>query len=144
VAVALEDRSGRKNGARVVLLDARPERRSLIRRILLDTGLPLADIAEVDDGAAALRVLAGRGADLVVLDIQLPVREGLAAIAALRDRSPQLRIVVCSFHADAATKELAFAAGADAYLDKPVGNVELRGAIVQSRSEQRLVCVTSR
>jgi CheY-like chemotaxis protein len=144
VDVTLDDSSGREDGIRVVLLDARSERRSLIRRILLGTGVPLADIAEVDDGATALGVVTGRGADLVVLEIQLPVREGLATIAALRHRSPQLRIVVCSFHVDTATKELAFAAGADAYLDKPVGSVELRDAIVGSRSEQRLGCAAPR
>jgi CheY-like chemotaxis protein len=142
--MALQQVNGRDDALRAVLLDARSERRSLVRQILLGTGLPLADIAEVDDGPAALGVIAGRGADLVVLEIQLPVREGLATIAALRDRSPQLRIVVCSFHVEAATKELAFAAGADAYLDKPVRSMELRDAIVGSRSERPLVSADSR
>ena len=142
--MARQDVDGRDDALRVVLLDGRPERRSLLRQILLGTGLLLADIAEVDDGPAALGVIAEWGADLVVLDIQLPVRQGLATIAVLRDHSPQLRIVVCSFHVDAATKEMAFAAGADAYLGKPVRTGELRDAISRDRSEQQVVCAASR
>ena len=58
---------------------------------------------------------------IVILDIQMPVEEGLNTITALRGRSPLLRIVVCSFHHEAATKARVLAQGADAYLAKPVG-----------------------
>ena len=50
------------------------------------------------------------------------LNQGLEVIAALRRRSSALRIVVCSFHGDPATKELALGGGADVYLDKPVNS----------------------
>jgi CheY-like chemotaxis protein len=50
---------------------------------------------------------------------------------------------VCSFHVDAVTKELAFAAGADAYLGKPVRSEELRDAITRNRTEQQMVPAVS-
>jgi DNA-binding NarL/FixJ family response regulator len=59
-------------------------------------------------------------ADLAVVELPLPVAEGVATIAELRQRFPDLAIVVISFNTDAAVKEEATAAGADAYLVKPV------------------------
>ena len=121
---------------RVVVVDDRPERRKLIREILTGAGLAPAEIVEVADGPAALAVINAAGADAVVLEIQLPVSRGLAAVAALRGRSPRLRIVVCSFHVDAATKQLAFEAGTDTYLHKPVRAEDMRAAIGAAAGKQ--------
>ena len=54
--------------------------------------------------------------------------QGLEAIAALRRRSAALRIIVCSFRGDPATKALAQDVGADAYLNKPVSLASLKTA----------------
>jgi CheY-like chemotaxis protein len=116
------------------VIDDRPERRALVRQVLIGSGLAPADIVEVADGPAALSVIDAAATGAVVLEIQLPVREGLAAVAALRGRSKRLRIVVCSFHADAATRQLAFEAGADAYLGKPVRAEDMRAALSDDRS----------
>ena len=65
----------------------------------------------------------------------MPVPEGLATIGALRERFPDLRIVVCSFHDDAATCESARMRGADGYLTKPIQIDDLLGLIfVPARS----------
>ncbi len=60
-----------------------------------------------------------KDADVALVEIQMPVTEGLTTIAALREHFPVLRIVVCSFHNDAATRDEARARGADGYLAKP-------------------------
>ena len=107
---------------RVLLVDARPERRELIRHLVQGTGLAVADIGEAGSGEEAVALLDGGQPDVAVVEIQMPVSKGLEAIAALRRRSSALRIVVCSFHRDPATKELARDEGADLYLDKPVSS----------------------
>jgi len=122
-------------GLRVLLVDIRPERRQLVRHLIESTGLAAPGIAEADDKARALELLDHYDADVVVLDIQMPVEEGLNTIAALRGRSPRLRIVVCSFHHEAATKARALAQGADAYLAKPVGAADLK-RVLQRLSEE--------
>jgi DNA-binding response OmpR family regulator len=80
----------------------------------------------VSSEAEAIAAVERTGADVVVLEIQLPVDVGLATIAALRRAYPSLTLVVCSFLSDRSTQQLATDAGADAYLVKPVGGRELR------------------
>lgn len=113
-------------GLRVVLVDDRAERRELIRHLVASTGLVEGEIAEAANATDAVALLHGSDRDLVVVEIQLPVSEGLETIAALRRRSSGLRIVVCSFHRDPATRALAFDRGADTYLVKPVSSLSLK------------------
>jgi DNA-binding NarL/FixJ family response regulator len=84
---------------------------------------------EADDAAAALLLVDQHNADAVVLDIQMPIQQGLETIAALRGRFARLAIVVCSFHLDGATQERALAEGADVYLAKPISPRALNSAI---------------
>ncbi|MDQ1397288.1 MAG: hypothetical protein QOG64_2547 [Acidimicrobiaceae bacterium] len=110
----------------VVLIDPRSERRTVIRRIIEHCGVVDAAIVDADDGAAALALLEEHPADLVVIEIQMPLSDGLDAIAGLRRRWPDLAIVVCSFHRDGESKLRALAAGADAYLEKPISPDDFR------------------
>jgi CheY-like chemotaxis protein len=121
----------------VVLIDDRPDRRRVMRQVLL--GRDSTEVTEVDDWAAAVAHIDAHHTDVVVLEIQLPVEAGLAAIAALRSHSATLPIVVCSFHVDPATKQRALDAGANAYLPKPLRSQDLREAIdVDSTKRSRV------
>ena len=116
---------------RVLLVDARPERRELIRHLVQGTGLAGPEVEEAGSGAEAIAALDRAEPDVVIVEIQMPVNVGLETIAALRRRSQDLRIVVCSFHAAPATKELALRGGADLYLDKPVSSDSFKGVFRQ-------------
>jgi CheY-like chemotaxis protein len=124
--VTTAEAGDRPGALRVVLVDNRPERRALVRQLVAGTGLAAPDIAEAADANQAIGLLDRGDHDVAVVEIQIPVSEGLETIAALRNRASELRIVVCSFHRDPATKALALAHGADAYLDKPVGSLSLK------------------
>lgn len=110
---------------RVVAVDPRSERRQMIRRLLEDF-VPPAEIAEADSTAAAMELVDRFHPELVVLEIQMPLEQGLDTITALRLVSPQPRIVVCSFHRNAATIQGALDRGADAYLTKPVNSADFK------------------
>jgi DNA-binding NarL/FixJ family response regulator len=113
----------------VVLVDVRPERRALMRKVL---DLAVGDgtvVAEVSDASGARRAVSDYGADVAVVEIQLPVQDGLEMIATLRAEHPALKIVVCTFQPDATTRRRAVEAGADDYLVKPVSARQLRAAI---------------
>jgi CheY-like chemotaxis protein len=114
------------NLLRVVLIDSRPDRRLLVRHLVESTGLVATDIGEASDAAEAVELLRSQDRDVAVVEIQMPISQGLETIAALRNRSPGLRIVVCSFERDPAVKEGALAHGADAYLDKPVSAFSMK------------------
>lgn len=110
---------------RAVLVDARSERRALMRRVVdaaLGAGTVVAEVVSARD---ALIAIDHHHADAVVLELQ-PLAEGIAAIAELRAAHPSIVIVVCTFHADRATRSRALSAGADDYLVKPVSVGDLR------------------
>jgi len=114
---------------RVVLIDPRPERRAITSLVVERcAGLTVVGLAAgLGDADSQIRA---EHADVAVLEIQLPVAEGLTTIATLRERFPDLRIVVCSFHKDSATREAARAQGADGYLTKPLQVADLLALVV--------------
>jgi DNA-binding NarL/FixJ family response regulator len=125
-AIPAESQGG-LDDVRVVAVDSRSERRLVMRR-LLEHSFKSDDIAEADSRQSAVELVERCQPDLVVIEIQMPVAEGLQTISALSGLTPRPRIVVCSFSCDAATMVAALDRGADAYLTKPAGLVELRTA----------------
>jgi DNA-binding NarL/FixJ family response regulator len=115
--------------SRVVLVDVRPERRALMRGVVEMAIGPGTVRAEVASGSEALAAVERHHADAVIVEIQLPVAEGLAVIAALRSAHPAVAILVCTFHHDRTTEREATEAGADAYLVKPVNARDVRAAL---------------
>lgn len=106
-------------GIRVVLVDARPDRRAVLRSVLAHSDVPATVEGEAGGRTEALAAVAQCRADLVVIDFQEPVQDGLDTVAALRARFPTLVIVVGSFIGGAVVAGKAIAEGADAYLLKP-------------------------
>lgn len=122
---------------RIVLVDSRDDRRELMRRVVEGEDATAILVGEANSKAAALTVVDEQRGDAVILDVHMPVSEGLATIAALRERYPQLGIVVCSFDLDPPTMERALAQGADRCLTKPVSRVDLRTTLRALRLHER-------
>jgi CheY-like chemotaxis protein len=136
VSIVTTVEAGTANPAfRVLLVDNRPERRELMRHLVAGTGLAAPEVAEAGTADDASARLDRDETDVAIVEIQMPVTVGLEAIATLRSHSPGLRIVVCSFHGDPATKAQAAAHGADAYLDKPVSSLSLQAILRGFASE---------
>ena len=115
--------------ARVVLVDSRHERQAIMR-VMVEAALgDGAVVAEAASAAEASQAIERYDADVAVVEIQLPLAEGLAAVASLREGHPALVIVVCTFHRSPAFEQAALDAGADAYLPKPVSPVDLRATV---------------
>jgi DNA-binding response OmpR family regulator len=113
---------------RLVVIDGRQDRRQLMTYVLEQTG-DVSVLGYADGPVSAVEAVGRLRANAVVLEIQLPVAQGLDTISALRDDFPDLAIIVCSFHANAATKRAALDRGADDYLVKPLNLRELRAVI---------------
>jgi DNA-binding NarL/FixJ family response regulator len=120
VTSTVED-APRSAATRVVLVDARPERRAVMRQMFEHSDVAATVVGEANSQTDAVVAVQHDGADLVVLDLQEPVQDGLDTVAALHARFPALVILVCSFNSDVAIKRRALDEGADAYLVKPVG-----------------------
>lgn len=114
---------------RVVLVDSRDNRRQLMRLVVSGNDDKAILVGEADSRTAAVTVVERENADVVLLDVQMPVSEGLATIVALRERYPRLGIVACSFDLDSTTVQQALEAGADACLAKPVNRTDIHRAL---------------
>ena len=102
---------------RVVLVDDTADIRLLLR-IGLEAGGRVRIVGEAGDGAAGAEVVARTRPDVVLVDLAMPVVDGLQAIPALRRAWPPARLVVLSGFEAARILPRARAAGADAYLQK--------------------------
>lgn len=81
------------------------------------------------DGAEASAFLAAEGADLVVLDINLPGRSGLEVLSALRGAGDATPVLLLTARAETRDRVAGLDAGADDYLVKPFEMEEFEARI---------------
>jgi PAS domain S-box-containing protein len=107
----------RAGSLRVVLADDAEDIRLLLR-LTLSTTEGFDVVAEAGDGQEAVRLTREHRPDVILLDLSMPVMDGLQAIPELRRVSPETRIVVLSGFDAARMEPVALELGADAYLEK--------------------------
>ena len=101
---------------RVLIVDDNPDIRYLTRVTIESDSLEV--VGEATNGAEALSIVEELQPDAVVLDLRMPVMDGIEAARILRYRFPDLRIVVMSGSDDPLMVKEISAAGADAAVDK--------------------------
>jgi len=113
---------------RVVVADDADGLRELVC-LLLDLEEDFQVVGSAADGVGAVEVSVAQRPDVVVLDLAMPVMDGMAALAELRQRLPGTRVVVCTGYDVAAARTAVMAAGAAAVLQKDGGFTELPGRL---------------
>lgn len=114
---------------RVVLADDTAEIRKLLR-LTLEIDGRFQVLEEAENGETAVAITADTRPDAIVLDLAMPVKDGLQAIPEIRERSPRTKILVLSgFDADQMSAE-ALSRGADAYIEKGGDLDDLADALV--------------
>ena len=100
-------------------------------RIGLEASLRIAghDVATAADGEEALRLASQGGFDIIVLDLILPLKDGLEVCEELRANNVSTPVVMLTARTQKADRLQGFAAGADDYLTKPFEVVELLARI---------------
>lgn len=112
----------------VVLADDHEVVRSGIRALL--SSLPGVEvIADVRDGQELLNLLEAVHPDVVVCDIGMPRMDGITAVREIRQRHPDLRVIMLSMNDSAETIRLAVASGANGYVRKDAPASELEMAV---------------
>jgi CheY-like chemotaxis protein len=83
------------------------------------------DIEVAADGQAAVQIAAARQLDLILMDIGLPGLSGLDAVRAIRARSLDVPIIAVSSRVMPGDRDLAFEAGCDEFVSKPIDDLRL-------------------
>ena len=104
--------------ARILIVEDNPDNMKLFRAILAMNGH---EVTALPSGEGLLETLEATHPELILMDIQLPGRDGFALLAEIRT-SPwaALRVVALTAHAMSGDREKARAAGFDDYISKPI------------------------
>jgi len=113
---------------RVLVVDDNAINREVAGSLLQRLGL---SVAYAEDGAAALDALGDSDFDLVFMDMQMPVLDGLAATQQARSAGRTVPIVGLTANAFESDRDACLAAGMDGFLAKPITRQKLETVLVQ-------------
>jgi DNA-binding NarL/FixJ family response regulator len=117
--------------------DEQTVRRGLRMRLSMEPDFAV--VGEVSDGQAALAAVADLTPDVVVMDLYMPVLDGLEATSALHEAGSPCAVVMLTMQDDAETRARAHAAGAVAFVSKHQIEGELAGAIRAAADHSRRI-----
>lgn len=86
-------------------------------------------VATAADGDEAIELAHRLGPDVVLMDLNMPRRDGVSAIQALREQCPQIKVIVLTTYADDRSVLDALRAGARGYLTKDAGGEQIEQAL---------------
>lgn len=109
----------------VLVAEDREVSRELIRAMLEHSGYL---VLEAADGAEAITMARAHGPDLVLLDLQMPIKDGFQVLTELRadlrfQSTPIVALTASAMHGD---KDRALMSGFTSYLTKPLSLFEMR------------------
>ena len=113
---------------RVLIADDHPIFRQGLRRII-ETEAWLKVVSEASDGEQALQWLQGAGADIAVLDLTMPIKDGFAVARAVREQRLQVPLVLLTMHKDEHYLNAALDLGVQGYVVKDSATTEIVNCI---------------
>lgn len=116
------------NSTRILTVDDSASMRALLRNALTDQGF---DVAQADDGVAALEWLDANDVDVIITDINMPRLDGFGLIEQLRSagRHRDSPILVLTTESSDEKKARARSAGATGWIVKPFDPEKLAAAV---------------
>jgi two-component system sensor histidine kinase/response regulator len=118
------------SGARILLVEDNEINREVVVGLLEDDGLR---IDQAENGQRALQMVEASDYDLVLMDMQMPVLDGVAATRAIRanPRFALLPIIAMTANVMAADREKCHEAGMNDHIPKPIDPDQLRDALLR-------------
>jgi DNA-binding response OmpR family regulator len=111
---------------RILIVDDEPNVRLVFRTALEATGYLVTEAADGDSALVQLRKLP---TDLILLDLKMPVMDGMETLRLLRDAGDETPVVVVTAHGSVPDAVAAMKLGAVDFLPKPVSLVTLRAVV---------------
>ena len=122
---------------RVLLVDDHRLVREGLRRTLEDAGFDV--VGEAENGADGVDLAEQLRPHVVLMDVSMPVVDGITATRRMRSRAPDAHVVVLTMHADSDLVEKARAAGAAGYILKDASGEEVVTAVRRAIDGQRTI-----
>lgn len=122
-------------GAKVLLVEDTEDNRFMMRRLLEMVGYT---VVEARNGQEAVRLAEDETPEIILMDLSLPIIDGLAATKMIR-RIPSAEttpIIAVSAHDTADFEQEAFAAGCNGYVTKPIDFASLETLIAKVLSSR--------
>ena len=116
-----------KHRIQVLSVDDRPRSRSGLR-VLLATHPEVTVVGEAIDGREAVQLVAERRPGVVLMDVRMPIMDGLEATRRIKSQWPQTKVVALTMYP--MYQAQAYAVGADVFLLKGCTAEELQSAIL--------------
>lgn len=121
----------------MLLVDDHRLVREGLRRTLEDAGFDV--VGEADNGADGLEMAERLRPHVVLMDVSMPVVDGITATRRMRSRAPDAHVVVLTMHADSDLVDRARSAGAAGYLLKDASGEEVVDAVRRALLGQRTI-----
>ncbi len=129
------------NAIKVLIVDDHAIVRQGLKSILSDTE-DLVVAGEADCSARALQAIRDSDYDVVLMDVNMPDRNGIDTLKLVKKESPRLPVLMLSMHAEDQYAIRALRAGASGYLSKQSAPELLVSAIRQVASGKKYVSAT--
>lgn len=123
--------------ATCLVVDDDPDVRGTLRRVLAGAGLACAEAASAREALDFLT--AGGEVALMVSDINMPVMDGISLLREVKQRHPDMAVIMLTGVAEVGTAVECLRQGAMDYLSKPVLIEEVRARVDQALEKRRLI-----
>lgn len=125
-----------KNKTRILIADDHGVVRSGLRALL--ESVPDYSVAgEACDGEEAVALAVHEAPDVVIMDISMPRMNGIEATAAIKEKMPDVKVIILTVHEDEEYVYRMLKAGANGYVLKSAGKKEIVAAIESARKGER-------
>jgi two-component system, chemotaxis family, chemotaxis protein CheY len=102
--------------ANALVVDDEPHVRAFLKLLLKELGIPAR--WEAADGETALKIVAEHSPELVLLDVNMPVMDGLQVLARIKEINPEVPVIIVTSRSAITTVNDAVRLGASGYLLK--------------------------
>ena len=110
----------------VMVVDDEPGHRQMVRAVMQDEGY---QVLEAEDGQKCLDLLSNKPVDVILLDMKMPVMDGMSVLESIKKRKNPPPVVMVTAFGSVGSAVDAMKAGAFDYLTKPADIEELKVVI---------------
>ncbi len=111
-----------KNGSTILILDDEDIHRLILKRVLENKGHV---VLEAANGAEGLEVMRTLKVDLAIVDLEMPIMDGMEFTRWVKEINPYFPIIIVTAHAANFSPENILAANVEAFIQKPVVTEDL-------------------